>query len=730
MVLLNKDKKKGNTQKKWILRNDGTPETLQAVRTISQQIGVSPVMAQLLVNRGYRTPASASAFIRMESELLANPLELADIEPAVSRIRRAVEQGEKIAVYGDYDVDGVTATCTLYLYLTSLGADVKYYIPSRNGEGYGVSVKAIDTLASAGVRLIITVDTGITAIDEVAYAKSIGVDFVISDHHECRPELPKAEAVVNPHRPDCRYPFKDLAGVGVVFKLICAYEEITTGDSRRECVARLCHAYADLVAIGTIADVMPLREENKLIVKYGLMQIEKRRRLGLSALIEASVSKNDTPSRRRSEPKITSGMIGFTIAPRLNAAGRVRNASLAVDLLLSETKEKADALANELCEANKERQNEENRIMQEAFAKIEAEHRFETDTVIVLDADDWHQGVIGIVASRVTERYGLPSILITFEGNGALHKEEDMGKGSGRSIRGLNLVEGLLYCSDTLAKHGGHALAAGLSVTRGNLPAFRKKINEYAATHLTEEDLIPTVEADCILTMEQINMNLASELRLLEPYGVENPSPVFALMGVRVENIAAVGNGKHTRMTLCEGEKHINAMYFSHSPADIDLLVGEKTDILFSIDINEWNGKNTVQLTVKDIRHSVLENAQKETQRERFFSILGGAKIEEARDVIPVRDDFAAVYNVVRSSIKEGERTLPLRVLRSRLHTVGKDMGYIKLRVVLAVFEEMKLLQAEETEQDVFSFSLCQTSVKIDLEKSGILRALRDNVVF
>lgn len=715
--------KKGNAEKKWLLRYDGSEASSLAVKAISEQIGVSSVMAQLLVNRGYRDPASASAFIRMESELLCNPLELKDVEKAVARLQRAVETGEKIAVYGDYDVDGVTAVCTLYLYLTSLGADVMYYIPNRNGEGYGVSNRAIDALKEKGVSLIVTVDTGITALDEVVYAKALGIDFVISDHHECREELPKAEAVVNPHRPDCPYPFKDLAGVGVVFKLVCAYEELTTGDSRRECVARLCHGYADLVAIGTIADVMPLRDENKLIVKYGLSLIEKRRRLGLSALIDASVSKNESSARRRSDPKITSGMIGFTIAPRLNAAGRVRSASLAVELLLSETKEKADALAQELCEANKERQNEENRIMQEAFAKIEAEHDFSRDSVIVLDADNWHQGVIGIVSSRVTERYGLPSILITFEGGA------DVGKGSGRSVRGLNLVEALVHCSDCLAKHGGHALAAGLSIERDKLLAFRKKINEYAARHLSEEDLIPTVEADCVLTMEDVCMDLASELRLLEPYGVENPSPVFAMMGVRAENIVAVGGGKHTRLTVCDGDRHVNAMYFSRSPESLDLYVGERVDVLFSLDINEWNGRHTVQLTVKDMRPAVAAAESKRDERERFFAILDGASFKAEENVIPVRDDFAAVYNLVRNSVKEGEEEISARLFLSRLHALGKNVGYVKLRMILSIFAEMGLLSVNEPKEDVFAFSVIQTASKIDLEKSHLLHKLQTNVV-
>ena len=479
-------KRNERTEKRWIVKSDSTPETEAAVLAISSALSVSKTLARLLVCRGYRTPDAARAFIRMESELLCDPFLLADIEPAIARIRRALEREERIVIYGDYDVDGVTAVSTLYLYLSSHGGNVGYYIPNRAGEGYGVSAAAIDRLHAEGASLIVTVDTGITAAEEVAYAKTIGVDVVVTDHHECRSALPAAVAVVNPHRPDCPYPFKELAGVGVVFKLICALEERLTGDSRRECVARLCRKYADLVAIGTIADVMPIKGENRLIVSYGLGIMEKSRRLGVSALISAAQGQADgAKSRYRTEPKITSGYIGYTLAPRLNAAGRLRSAEVAVELFLATDPARAREIAEELCEANRERQIEENRITTAAFEKIEAEHDFENDPVIVLSDDTWHHGVIGIVSSRVTERYGLPSILVSFEGCEGEHKGEDVGKGSGRSVKGLNLVDALLASEDTLLKYGGHELAAGLSVSRQMLPAFRKKINDYARTHLS-----------------------------------------------------------------------------------------------------------------------------------------------------------------------------------------------------------------------------------------------------
>lgn len=721
--------KKDSLKKRWILKDDGKQESIAAAKAISEKLGVSRTMAQLLVNRGYKDAVSAHNFIHMESELLCDPFDLKDIEKAVSRIQKAVEGGEHIVVYGDYDVDGVTAVCTLYLYLRSKGANVSYYIPNRAGEGYGVSCVAVDALAEKGVSLIITVDTGITATEEVAYAKTLGIDTVVTDHHECRAALPKAEAVVDPHRPDCPYPFKDLAGVGVVFKLICAYEEYTTSDSKRECVARLCQEYADLVAIGTIADVMPIREENKLIVGYGLRRMEKFRRPGLSALMEAAAPPADPSARRRYDPKITSSYIGFTIAPRLNAAGRLRSATLAVELFLSESKEEAARIAQELCETNKERQAEENRIIAEAYAKIEEEHNFDTHPVIVLDADTWHHGVIGIVSSRITERYGLPSILVSFEGcDPENHKADDMGKGSGRSIKGMNLVDALVHCEKHLVKHGGHELAAGLSVTRGELSAFREKINEYARDHLSEEDTIPTIEADCVLALSDIHMELASEIRMLEPYGVSNPVPVFAMYSVVAEEVIPVSGGKHTRLIISDGVNHITAMYFSKETASLDLYQGEKVDILFCVDINEWYGRRNVQLILKDLRHAEREENSLAEQKRRFAEILDGASFDQEESVVPNRDDFAAVYTAIRRYLRGGGDTVSMRRVASLLHADGKEIGYIKLRFIFRIFEELELIYAEETEEDVFRFKLRLAASRVDLERSEILHQLRNRV--
>ena len=715
------------TKKKWVVKAPDTEEVRREIAEISASLGLHPVIATLLVNRDCHTPRDAGAFVNMEKEMLGNPFLLKDIEPAIVRIREALEAKERITIYGDYDVDGVTAVCTLYLYLKSKDADVSFYIPNRTGEGYGVSCAAIDKLKNDGTTLIITVDTGITASEEVQYAKTLGIDFVITDHHECRTELPSAVATVNPHRPDCPYPFKELAGVGVVFKLICALEERLTGDTRIACIGRICDAYADFVAIGTIADVMPIADENKLIVRYGLDMIANTKRKGLRALIDAASSAKADPKKAKTPVKVTSSYIGYTIAPRINAAGRIRSASRAVELFLADTDEEAALIAEELCDANRERQDEENNIMQEAYAMLEEGYDFERNPVIVLAADDWHHGVIGIVSSRITEKYGLPSILISFEGcNSPIHSDDDVGKGSGRSVKGMNLVDALVHCSDHLVKFGGHELAAGLSVTRGELPSFRESINEYARKVLTENSVEPTLEADCILSPDDINMQLAEELRLLEPYGVKNPVPTFILKNVPVLEVAPVSAGKHTRFLFGAGNGTVSAIFFGKSPADIDLFVGDRADVLFNLDINEWNGRRTVQMIARDIRLAETDYSAEEVERIRFERIWAGEPFEASENLIPTRDDFAAVYTLVRRSVRSGCDSLSHRALLSRLASEHHaSIGYVKLKFIIRVLQEMNLLGIEEISDEVYGFKLHFSDKKVDLEKSGILRKLR-----
>lgn len=721
-------KKNKTKEKKWILKHESNEAILSEVSKLAEGLGINKIIANLLYCRGYKDISSAKNFLYMESEVLTDPYDMADMKLAVERISDAIKNKEKITVYGDYDVDGVTSVCTLFLYLKSYGADVDYYIPNRIGEGYGVSDSAISMLAAGGTKLIITVDTGITADKEVEYAKTIGVDFVVTDHHECCQILPDACAVVNPHRPDCASKFKELAGVGVVFKLLCACEEAFGNKSGRDAAFSIISKYADLVAIGTIADVMPIKEENRLIVSYGLSKIEKEPRLGLWALIEMASGKNDIQrnANRRKSLKITSSYIGYTLAPRINAAGRIKTASIAVELFLSDKRSDALAIAEALCEANRERQAEENRIISEAFKKIE-ENGYDKMPVIVLDDDDWHHGVIGIVASRITEKYGRPSILVSFEGNGTDKSGDDVGKGSGRSIKGMNLVDALCHCGEELVKFGGHELAAGLSVTRERLPHFRKLINEYAAGILDEENMIPTVDADLEIALSDANMELADGLRILEPYGVGNPVPSFIIRDAVISEISSIGDGKHTKLAFTNGKCSAVGMYFSHSADSIGVYVGDSIDILFNIDINEWAGRRMSQLIIRDIKPAESQTNALRTERERFFEIWSGARFSKDESLVPSRDDFAALYRMIVSSLRMGADVLTVKEMINKMPKIAEPqrIGYIKVMVMIKVMQELNIIGIDEIENETYRFSMYSRAVKTELDKSNLLRKLR-----
>ena len=711
------------------MKSPDSPDFSRDATAIARSLQIHPIVAKLLCSRGYETPEKARAFLQMESEMLCNPFELKDMKEAVRRILSAISKRERITIYGDYDVDGVTSVCTLYLYLKSLGAIVDYYIPNRATDGYGVTRTALESLAENGTTLIITVDTGITAIDEVEYAKTLGIEFVITDHHECRVQLPSAVAVVNPHRPDCAYPFKELAGVGVVFKFICAIEETQSAKSRISVAQKMFSLYSDLVAIGTIADVMPIHGENRIIVSYGLHMIESTKRPGLLALMDAAANRSEDKKgdKKKKITKISSGYIGYTLAPRINAAGRIKSATRAVELFLSSSYNEAYRIAEELCAANKERQNEENKIIEDAFRIIESDYNLENNSVIVLSADNWHHGVIGIVASRITERFCCPSILVSFEGGEKTEGGADIGKGSGRSIKGMNLVDALCYCSDLLVKFGGHELAAGLSVTRENLPLFREKINEYARKNLSGEDMVPTVEADLEVRFEDVNMALAESLRVLEPYGVGNPIPTFAMYGVTVSDIIPVSDGKHTRLTLAKDGKDITAMFFSAAPKTLGVFIGDSVDVVFNLDVNEWMGRRSVQLIVKDIRASEKQHEKNDVERLKFARIWAGESFTAEENILPDRNDFAAVYRLILASSRLGVDTLNHREIcaKASLASEHRKIGYIKLKIIIKVLTELNVVGIEEREDEVYKFHLHYSSGKTDLEKSTLLRRLR-----
>lgn len=723
-------------EKIWSLRYVEDVQSRETVLRLADELNISHVCAKLIYNRGYGDAKAARAFLNTQIDSLHDPYILKDMRPAVERIAKAIAAGESITVYGDYDVDGVTSVSLAYLYFKSQGAKIDYYIPSRNKEGYGVSVAGIDKLHARGTTLMITVDTGITANDEVEYAKSLGIDTVVTDHHECHASLPLAVAVVNPHRPDCNYPFSELAGVGVVFKLVCAFEEYMHPElSGTECASRVCENYVDLVAIGTVADVMPIRDENRYIVSAGIKKISETDRCGLAALIEtaSATSSNSQPAlshvHKPKKRRVNTGFIGFTLAPRINAAGRISSAEKAVELLLCEDYNEALVKAQELCEINLCRQIEENRIAEQAYKMIEQTHDFDRHKVIVLDNDSWQQGIIGIVSSRITEKYGLPSILISYEGaTRGFASQDDVGKGSGRSIKGLNLVNALTACEELLERYGGHELAAGLSVRRGSVDLFREKINEYAAQHLTDEDTKIRYEADCELEIGEATMSLAQEIEMLEPFGVANSTPTFLVRDLEIDRIISLGAGNHSKIFFGGEAQGISAVCFGVAASKLDYSRGERVDILCQLAINEFRGVKSLQFITQDIRMSENYTSQRIVDKKRYSEILGGADFSATEDIVPTRDEVAGVYKFLRYEIGHGHSVFSDRALKSQIdNCVHSGISYIKLRLILNILDDMKVMSVTELSGELFEFHIYENAQKTSIENSQIFRMLTAN---
>lgn len=722
----------------WMPKYIKAEESEAAIRNIAIENNISEICASLLYNRGYKDADAARDFLSFNDIVMHSPLLLADVEAAVERIKAAIENSEKIAVFGDYDVDGVTSVTMLYTYLNELGADVGYYIPSRMNEGYGVSKNALKHLADIGVSLVITVDTGITAVEETEYARELGIDMVITDHHECQEVIPDAVAVVNPHRSDCSYPFKSLAGVGVIFKVICAFEILNFYDRDREAeaVRSIYYRFADLAAIGTIADVMPLVDESRIIVKLGLAMIEKTQRVGLLALMEAaSLGSNpnvrpvvgDKYPKSTKPRKINSTYIGFTIAPRINAAGRISSASLAVELLLSDNAENAAPLAHELCEINYTRQLEENKIAESACKKIESELDLNDQKVIVVADDEWLQGVVGIVASKVTEKYGLPSILVTFDGAfGGTISGLDVGRGSGRSIRGFNLVEALSYSKDTLVKFGGHEGAAGLSVRRKDLDAFRKKINEYASRVLSDEDLYYRIDAERELDFSDLTLNLAKEISKLEPFGNSNNVPNFIIKGVKVQRATLIGGGSHTKFVLSCGTRSVNAVMFHRSYLNLGICENDVVDVLCTLDINNFNNTESLQLILQDIRLAEEYVSYFEDEYRLYQNIKSGIGFSYSDAILPTREDFVTIYSLLRREFRVGNDVMTEKELFHKLSSIPNcTIRLAKLKIVLDILNELDICAVEELSRGIYKYDIYSSSEKKNIEDSEILANLR-----
>ncbi|MBO4220613.1 MAG: single-stranded-DNA-specific exonuclease RecJ [Clostridia bacterium] len=697
------------SRRDWIIKRSGFTEERSAAESFSKKIGRTDVFSQILMNRGIDTPESAADFIEKRTETLCDPLDLNDMDKAVKRTVSAIKNGEKIAVYGDYDVDGITSVALLTIFLRSKSADTVYYIPSRFSDGYGMSSDAVKKLCSDGCTLIITVDTGVTAFEETVLAGKLGCDVIITDHHECMDVLPDVCAVINPKRADCSCRFRDLAGVGVAFKFACAVEcALNPFDSSMNCIRKVCYEYADLVALGTIADVMPLTGENRLLTSLGINLMNRRTRVGITALAEASgIGAGGTKNR-----KITSGNVSFMLSPRLNAAGRLGDATLSLKLLLESDPVKAYELADQLCEVNQKRQNEENRIMESALNKMTSCAEMSDNRVIVLWDDEWHQGIIGIVASRLSEKFRKPVILITFDGD-----DSNTGKGSGRSAGELNLVKALEYAKDHLIKYGGHSQAAGLTINREDLEAFSSSMNEYAAGLKDRLHSHPEV-ADVELLASDLTVELGEELYLLEPFGNGNPVPLFVFRDAEVTDIIPLSSGKHTKLLIEKGSRMYTALCFGSTQHETDLRKGDHIDILFSADINEFRNEKSVQIIVRELQFSAEEMNEFENYRQRVSDILNGT--ESAGTDLPGREDFATLYTLLRTDNTSEQYCSGIRTLARRC-----SQSIVKTRIVLEVLNELGLIEYGISDDETVRYKVKDQSEKKDLNSSSILKLLK-----
>ena len=676
--------------RKWEVR----PLDKERAAAFAQTYGVPFFLAMLMNIRGLDDAAHLREFLG-EGEPLSDPFLLKDMDKAAARITRAVDNMEKIAVYGDYDADGVTSTAMLYSYLETRGADVIFYIPQREGEGYGMNIGAVEYLKEQGVTLIVTVDNGISSVQEVARANELGIDVVVTDHHRPQEILPDAVAVVDAYRPDDTSPYKHFSGVGIAFKLLMALED-GAGD-----VEDLLEAYSDLAAIGTIGDIVPLTGENRTLIRAGLERLSQSDRPGVQALLENAGIAGKV---------LTSTNVAFTLVPRINATGRMGAPERAVRLLISGYEEEAEVLSEEICADNEERRRVEAEIAEAAFADIEAKG-YMKDRVVVVDGENWHHGVIGIVASRVTERCGKPCMIIS--------RGETEAKGSGRSIEGFSLFEAICACGDLLIKFGGHPMAAGITLKPENIEAFRKRINRYAAEHFPQMPT-QTVTLDCKLNPAALSVSMAQSLTQLEPFGNGSPQPVFGLFNMELSNVTPVGGGGHLRLTLEKNGSVITAMRFNTKPEELPYHIGDKIDLAVQLEAREFRGQPSLTVIVRDMKFAAF-NTEKNIASLASFEKWQRGEVLSAEDknrLYPDRACLAAIYRALRTV--NGKETDQVRFVSQ----FGKDMTLGLFKTALLVFEERGLVHSEIAD-DTFTATLIETSGKTDITRSPVLLALQ-----
>lgn len=655
---------------------------------IAEEYDIDPFCSLLLVSRGITDDSEIFDFFSKECRL-SDPFEIKDMDKAVERIREAIDKKEKILIYGDYDADGVTSTALLYLYLKSENADVITYIPDRNSEGYGLNLDAVKEIGEKGVNLIITVDNGISAFNEAEYISALGMDLVITDHHKASHTLPKAVAVVDPHRYDCPSEFKLWAGVGVAFKLVCALSDKSTDE--------LLDLYSDIVTIGTIGDIVSLTGENRSIVKHGLRTISKSTRPGVKAL--KKIAGVDGKA-------INATTVAFSIVPRINAIGRISSAEDAFRLLVSESEGSALPYAQMVDSSNVARQDIEKIISGEAEAQIRNNPDMLYDRVLIFSGENWHGGVIGIVAARLTQKYGKPCIVITDDGKEA--------KGSGRSIEGFSLYDAINSASHLLNHFGGHTLAAGFGLDSENIDEFKRAIQNYAKT---VEMPFATVDLDCRLKPEFISADVLDVISELEPFGAGNPQPIFGLFGMTITSLQPIGGGKHIRLNLKRGNATVTALYFGITISDFPYNEGDLVDLAVRLEKNEYMGQTKVSIYIKDIRMSGTDDEKYLKSVRLYEKLRRREKLSEKQInfITPTRQNIADVFRFIRNNKGWKHDT---DVLCYRLSSDGSDA--CRVLVAIDVLEELGILKKNGNE-----IKLADTECKVNLDDSRLLRYLK-----
>lgn len=657
---------------------------------ILRKTNLSKTVAEILVSRGFTDLSELNDFFNGDE--LEDPFCIKDMDKAVDAVNRALQNGEKICIYGDYDCDGVTSTAILYSYLEMLGADVSYYIPERS-EGYGLNKPAIDKIFHEGVSLIVTVDNGISAVDEAEYIKALDMELVITDHHQPSDILPEACAVVDPHRADCPSRFKELSGAGVALKLIAAIE----GD-----YSAVMEQFCEISAIGTVADIVSLTGENRIIVRQGLEYLKNTENIGLSCLMEKCSLSPD---------QINSSTVAFSIAPRINAAGRFGSAETALQALICED-ESAEEFSDELILLNSKRKETQDKILAEIMAFIDEYPDILHERVLVLAGKGWHHGVIGIVAAKLLSIYQKPVFLVALNDDG-------VGVGSARSVDGYNIFDALSACKSNLLKFGGHEKAGGFTIKKEEIENFKESLLDYSLQSFEKMPKL-TICADKVIAPSELSVENIKSLSVLEPYGEGNREPVFAILSAAVLNIYSIGKGKHSRITVSCGGKTEQVLFFNFAPVSLEFSRGDKIDLLANISVNEYNGKESLTIKAIDYRLSGINQSRYFAAFDAYEAFKRGEQLDNSylRAMTPDREDLVTVYKTV-SELKSAKFD------RLYFSLISKNINYAKMRISLDIFEELGLVDISASKQIVTAM---KPTKKVDLENSYILQALRNSV--